>query len=117
MMTFHSDCPLSELFHCSLATRVLLFWPSSGPLSQMLGSCVEAMVVGGHSNKVSFWCLQDALWRIESVDEEFDVLEFFYPSEVSLPPPPPCCVHESPSALSPSCTDRSADVHSPVLTS
>jgi hypothetical protein len=26
--------------------------------------------------------MQDALWRIESVDEEFDVLEFFYPSEV-----------------------------------
>jgi len=25
---------------------------------------------------------KDALWRIESVDEEFDVLEFFYPSEV-----------------------------------
>merc|ERR1711934_63207 len=24
----------------------------------------------------------DALWRIESVDEEFDVLEFFYPSVV-----------------------------------
>lgn len=26
--------------------------------------------------------VKDALWRIESVDEEFDVLEFFYPSEV-----------------------------------
>merc|ERR1711959_544602 len=26
--------------------------------------------------------LKEALWRIESVDEEFDVLEFFYPSEV-----------------------------------
>ena len=24
----------------------------------------------------------DALWRVESVDEEFDILEFFYPSEV-----------------------------------
>jgi len=24
----------------------------------------------------------DALWRIESVDEEFNILEFFYPSEV-----------------------------------
>jgi len=26
--------------------------------------------------------VKEALWRIESVDEEFDVLEFFYPSEV-----------------------------------
>lgn len=26
--------------------------------------------------------MKEALWRIESVDEEFDVLEFFYPSEV-----------------------------------